>query len=184
MAPALLTAVDSASHVHLIVGSNPLAGARCTRSIEVGANPILIAPEDATLHYGLVKRIEEGEVKWLKRSFQEDDLTTLGRTEVDGVVDAVFVTAGGKHGQSMCHSFHAQTLSNTLQAHKYPTFAAGYEFPSTSPMRPTSAHSHSSPHTPTVLYKLVSQHPAKVASCLLAYGERSHRRCHQIWATL
>ncbi|KAF3004161.1 hypothetical protein E8E13_005471 [Curvularia kusanoi] len=100
MAPALLTAVDSASHIHLIVGSNPLAGARCTRSIEVGANPILIAPEDATLHYGLVKRIEEGEVKWIKRSFQESDLTTLGRAEVDGVVDAVFVTAGGKQGQS------------------------------------------------------------------------------------
>ncbi|KAJ4362244.1 uroporphyrin-III C-methyltransferase [Ascochyta clinopodiicola] len=100
MAPALLTAVDSASHIHLIVGSNPLAGARCTRSIEVGALPILIAPEEATLHYGLVKRIEDGQVKWLKRSFQEEDLTTLGRAEVDGVVDAVFVTAGGKQGQS------------------------------------------------------------------------------------
>ena len=96
MAPALLTAVDSASHVHLIIGSNPLAAARCTRSIEVGAKPILIAPEDATLHYGLAKRIEDGEVQWLRRSFCDDDLTTLGRPEVDRVVDAVFVTAGGK----------------------------------------------------------------------------------------
>ncbi|KAF1365708.1 uroporphyrin-III C-methyltransferase [Lizonia empirigonia] len=100
MPPALLTAVDSASHVHLIIGSNPLAAARCTRSIEVGANPVLIAPEDATLHYGLVKRIEDGQVKWLKRSFQDEDLTTLGRAEVDGVVDAVFVTVGGKQGNS------------------------------------------------------------------------------------
>lgn len=98
MAPALLTAVDATSHIHLIVGSNPLAGARCTRSIEVGAKPVLLAPEDATLHYGLAKRIEAGEVKWLKRSFTEDDLTTLGRAEVDGVVDAVFITAGGKNG--------------------------------------------------------------------------------------
>lgn len=97
MAPALLTAVDATSHIHLVVGSNPLAGARCARSIEVGAKPILLAPEDSTLHYGLVKRIEAGEVKWLKRSFVEEDLTTLGRPEVDGVVDAVFVTAGGKH---------------------------------------------------------------------------------------
>jgi len=97
MAPALLTAVDATSHIHLIVGSNPLAGARCARSIEVGAKPILLAPEDSTLHYGLVKRIEAGEVKWLKRSFKDDDLTTLGREEVDSVVDAVFVTAGGKH---------------------------------------------------------------------------------------
>jgi uroporphyrin-III C-methyltransferase len=97
MAPALLTAVDSTSHIHLIVGSNPLAGARCTRSIEVGAKPLLVVPEDATSHYGLAKRIDEGEVEWLKRDFRDDDLTSLGRDEVDHVVDAVFVTLGGKH---------------------------------------------------------------------------------------
>jgi uroporphyrin-III C-methyltransferase len=102
MAPALLTAVDCTSHVHLVVGSNPLAAARCARSIEVGAKPILIAPAEATLHYGLVRRIDEGEVQWLQRSFQEDDLTTLGRVDVDGVVDAVFVTAGGKQNLGMC----------------------------------------------------------------------------------
>jgi hypothetical protein len=96
MAPALLTAVDATAHIHLIVGSNPLAAARCSRAIEVGARPVLIAPEDSTLHYALVKRIDAGEVKWLRRSFQDADLTTLGRPEVDGVVDAVFVTAGGK----------------------------------------------------------------------------------------
>ncbi|KAF2488873.1 uroporphyrin-III C-methyltransferas-like protein [Lophium mytilinum] len=107
MAPALLTAVDSTSHIHLIVGSNPLAGARCTRSIEVGAKPFLVAPEDASLHYGLSKRIEEGEVEWMKRAFRDSDLTTLGRDEVDHVVDAVFVTLGGKnplstHISSLC----------------------------------------------------------------------------------
>ncbi|CAK1359218.1 putative uroporphyrinogen-III C-methyltransferase [Cercospora beticola] len=96
MSPALLTAVDSTAHVHLIVGSNPLAGARISRSLEVGATPILIAPESATLHYGLAKRIEEHAVQWVKRDFEETDLTTLGRDEVDHVVDAVFVTAGGK----------------------------------------------------------------------------------------
>ena len=51
MTPALLTAVDSTSHVHLIVGSNPLASARIARSIEVGAIPKLVAPEDAVVHY-------------------------------------------------------------------------------------------------------------------------------------
>ncbi|KAF7564611.1 CysG, Uroporphyrinogen-III methylase [Pyrenophora tritici-repentis] len=100
MAPALLTAVDATSHIHLIIGSNPLAAARCSRSIEVGAKPILLAPEDSTLHYGLAKRIEAGQVHWVKRSFQEEDLTTLGRAEVDGVVDAVFVTAAGKQASS------------------------------------------------------------------------------------
>ena len=103
MAPALLTAVDSTSHVHLVVGSNPLAAARCARSLEVGAKPILVAPADATLHYGLVRRIDEGEVQWLQRSFQEDDLTTLGRMDVDRVVDAVFVTAGGKQSLGPYH---------------------------------------------------------------------------------
>lgn len=100
MAPALLTAIDSASHIHLIIGSNSLAGARCSRSLEVGANPLVIAPEDATVHYALMKRIDDGEVKWIRRSFQEDDLKTLGRSEVDGIVDAVFVTAGGKQSQT------------------------------------------------------------------------------------
>jgi uroporphyrin-III C-methyltransferase len=101
MGSALLTAVDSTSHIYLIVGSNPLAGARCTRSLDVGAKPIVVAPEGQTVHYSLMKRIEEGEVQWLKRDFLEEDLTTLGRAEVDGVVDAVFVTAGGKQIQSM-----------------------------------------------------------------------------------
>lgn len=96
MPPALLTAVDSTSHVHLIVGSNPLAGARCSRALEVGAKPILIAPETSNIHYGLAKRIEENAVQWIKRDFEETDLTTLGREEVDHVVDAVFVTTGGK----------------------------------------------------------------------------------------
>lgn len=100
MSPALLTAVDSTSHVHLIVGSNPLAGTRCNKSIEVGAIPILIAPENATIHYGLAKRIEEGAVQWLKKEFEESDLTSLGREEVANVVDAVFVTSGGKSAAS------------------------------------------------------------------------------------
>lgn len=99
--PALLTAVDSTQHVHLIIGSNPLAGARCTRSLEVGAKPKLVAPEDATLHYGLMKRIEDGQVEWLKRKYHDDDLQTVGREEVDHFVDAVFVTLGARHPLSM-----------------------------------------------------------------------------------
>ncbi|KAK4495478.1 hypothetical protein PRZ48_013809 [Zasmidium cellare] len=94
--PALLTAVDSTAHVQLIIGSNPLAGARCSKALEVGAKPILIAPATANIHYGLAKRIEENAVQWIKRDFEETDLTTLGREEVDHVVDAVFVTSGGK----------------------------------------------------------------------------------------
>ncbi|KAF2105056.1 uroporphyrin-III C-methyltransferase [Rhizodiscina lignyota] len=97
MSPALLTAVESTGHVHLIVGSNPLAGARCAKSIEVGARPKLLAPADSDLPYTLAKRIEDGQVEWVKRDFNDEDLTTLGREEVDHVADAVFVTLGGDH---------------------------------------------------------------------------------------
>lgn len=92
MPPSLLTAVDSSHHVHLIIGSNPLAGARCARSIEVGATPKLVAPKDSIVHYGLRKRIDDGQVEWVEREFQDDDVTMLGRAAVDNVVDAVFVT--------------------------------------------------------------------------------------------
>lgn len=100
MAPPFLTALDSAGHVHLIVGSNPLASARCSKSIEVGAKPKVIAPADADFHYVLAKRIEDGEVEWIKKSFEDTDLSTLGRGEVDNVVDAVFVTVNGKNALS------------------------------------------------------------------------------------
>lgn len=102
MAPALLTAVDSTRHVHLVIGSNPLAGARCTKSLEVGAVVKLIAPAEAELHYGLLKRIEEKQVEWIQRDFKDEDLKTLGREEVDNVVDGVFVTLGPRHPTSEC----------------------------------------------------------------------------------
>lgn len=107
MAPALLTAVDSTAHVHLIVGSNSLASARCAKSLEVGAIPIVVAPDGESLHYSLVKRIEDGTVRWIKRDFLDDDLMTLGREEIDTVVDCVFVTTGGRsssgvHISSLC----------------------------------------------------------------------------------
>ena len=102
MAPApLLTAVDASSQVHLIIGSNPLAASRCTKCLEVGAEPIIIAPEETEMHYTLTQRIEEGVVRWIRRSFIDDHLKTLGRAEVDGVVDTVFVTATGDDALSM-----------------------------------------------------------------------------------
>ena len=96
MTPALLTRVDCSNHIHLIIGSNPLAGARCSRSVEVGAKPKLIAAENASIHYGITKRIEAGEVEWMKSDFKDEHLTTLGRPEVDCVVDAVFVTLSNR----------------------------------------------------------------------------------------
>lgn len=156
MAPALLTAIDSTSHVHLIVGSNPLAGARCTRSVEVGAKPILIAPENATLHYGLARRIDDGEVQWLKRDFKDEDLTSLGRSEVEGVVDAVFVTTGGKQALSEYRrlSLYQGLLELTGdQALTFRACAAAFAYQSTSPTRRTYAPLPFCPRTPTALCK-------------------------------
>lgn len=131
MAPiSLLTAVDSTSHIHLVVGSNPLAAARCAKSLEVGAKPLLIALESADLHYSLQKRINSGEVEWLKKSFEDEDVLRLGREEVNGVVDAVFVTLGQRDPLSKlltdpgsvlltvnrrAHISNLQTKSNTSQ---------------------------------------------------------------------
>ncbi|PKS09617.1 hypothetical protein jhhlp_004235 [Lomentospora prolificans] len=104
---SLLAALNCTSATHLIIGSNPLAGARCTQSLHAGANPVVIAPATADVHYGLQKHIDAGTVKWLQREFKDEDLFTLGREEVDRVVDAVFVTVGARsplsaHISSLC----------------------------------------------------------------------------------
>lgn len=100
MMVSLLAAVDATAHIHLIVGSNPLAAARCTTSLAAGATAIVIAPESADIHYALQKRIDAKEVRWLKKDFEETDLSTLGRDEVLGYVDAVFVTYGPRDPRS------------------------------------------------------------------------------------
>ncbi|KAI1430510.1 uroporphyrin-III C-methyltransferase [Xylaria sp. CBS 124048] len=93
---SLLTAVNAESHVHLVIGSNPLAATRCGQSLAVGASPVLIAPETTEFHYALQKQIDDGKVKWVRETFQESHLSTLGREDVGHVVDAVFVTSGPK----------------------------------------------------------------------------------------
>jgi uroporphyrin-III C-methyltransferase len=90
----MLVAVSATSHIHLIIGSTSIAASRCTKSLQAGAKPIVIAPETEDVHFSLRDQIEQGSVQWIKREFQDEDLTTLGREEVDHVVDAVFVTLG------------------------------------------------------------------------------------------
>ena len=106
MPSPLLTSLDCENHVHLIIGSNPLASARCSKSIEVGAKPKVIAPADADVHYVLGKKIEDGEVEWIKKNYEDADLSRLGREEVDFVVDAVFVTSGGSSAISTFSTTH------------------------------------------------------------------------------
>lgn len=96
---SLLTAQHCTGHVHLILGANPLAASRAASSLAAGAKPILIAPvppsssSPAELHYSLAALIASGRLAHLPRAFEAGDLFALGRPEVDGVVDAVFVTS-------------------------------------------------------------------------------------------
>lgn len=97
-----MVACNAQSQTHLIIGCSSLAAARCARSLEVGARPIVVAPETADVHFSLAEHISKGTAQLISREFKDDDLTTLGREEVDGVVDAVFVTLGGQHTLSTC----------------------------------------------------------------------------------
>ena len=111
---SLLTAIDSTSHIHLIVGANSLAAARCAKSLDVGAKPLLIAPETAELHHSLQKRIEANEVRWLAKAFEDDDVLRLGREEIGRVVDAVFVTLKPRDPTSrqLSQTLHPDTYRN------------------------------------------------------------------------
>ncbi|KAF8242507.1 uroporphyrin-III C-methyltransferase [Wilcoxina mikolae CBS 423.85] len=89
----LLTSQNSHGHIHFVIGRSPIAAARVQKSREAGAAVKLIAPE-GELPYGLQRRIEDGGVEWVRRRFEDKDLETLGREEVDGVVDLVWVVDG------------------------------------------------------------------------------------------
>ncbi|KAK1244617.1 hypothetical protein MKX07_003416 [Trichoderma sp. CBMAI-0711] len=92
---SMLAGLNCTDNIHLVVGTNPLAAARCAQSLAAGAHPIVVAPQTAELHYGLQRRIDDGSVKWVREAFADEHLFRLGRQEVGGVVDAVFVTAAG-----------------------------------------------------------------------------------------
>ncbi|KAJ5525859.1 hypothetical protein N7494_012509 [Penicillium frequentans] len=96
-AAPFMTAWNVESQIHLIIGATSLAAARCAKSLEAGAKPVVLAPETADIHFTLNEHIANGSVQLLRRDFQDDDLTALGREEVDRVVDAVFVTSGGNN---------------------------------------------------------------------------------------
>ena len=108
----MLTAHDATGHVHLILGSNAITHNRCQRSLDVQAKPIVFFGEDAAVHYALQEKVASGSVDVLKRDFQDSDLTTLGRAEIENVVDAVFVTSGRS-----CARSTAPSLSMSLPSH-------------------------------------------------------------------
>ncbi|KAK4063465.1 uncharacterized protein Triagg1_9342 [Trichoderma aggressivum f. europaeum] len=99
----LLAGLNCTGNIHLVIGTNPLAAARCAQSLGAGAHPIVVAPETAELHYGLQQKIDDGSVKWVREEFEDEHLFRLGRQEVGRVVDAVFVTAGASRDELASH---------------------------------------------------------------------------------
>jgi uroporphyrin-III C-methyltransferase len=104
---SLLTATDARSHIHLIIGTNSLAATRTSQSLSAGASPILISPvPDQPLHHTLQTHISSGSLIWHQHQVTETDILTLGRPEVNNIVDAVFITTPdlelGKRVSAFC----------------------------------------------------------------------------------
>ena len=109
----LLTSADCTHHVHLIVGDNGIAAKRATRSLEAGATCFLLSPKNVQeLDFNLKDLIENAKITHVPRQFQEEDLKTFGRMEVDCVVDMVFVTLSplDKQGRSFLTSIDISIL--------------------------------------------------------------------------
>ncbi|GEQ66938.1 hypothetical protein JCM33374_g601 [Metschnikowia sp. JCM 33374] len=89
----LLASLNCSNEVHLVVGGNSnIAALRVNSIIASGANPILVQNSPIeTFPISLQDLISGGKVTLLQNDFKPEFLTTLGRAEIDGVVDKVFV---------------------------------------------------------------------------------------------
>lgn len=88
---ALLAALSCAHERHLVVAStNSFPLVRVQAVLKTGARPVLVGP--GPLPQGLQQLLENGSIDHVARDFGLPDLDTLGRPEVGGVVDRVFVS--------------------------------------------------------------------------------------------
>ncbi|ODV95853.1 hypothetical protein PACTADRAFT_49296 [Pachysolen tannophilus NRRL Y-2460] len=90
----LLASLCCKGEVHLVVGVSVLSAFRINSILESGARPVLVSSKkiDEKFPANLQEQIDNGRVSWVSRDFGEKDLITLGRQEVDHIVDKVFVT--------------------------------------------------------------------------------------------
>ncbi|KAI5295195.1 hypothetical protein KEM52_002087 [Ascosphaera acerosa] len=88
-------------------------------SLNAGASPVIIAAnrdQQAGTPLALLAEEEGSRVRWIDREFQDDDLTQLGRDDVDCVVDAVFVTLPPAHPTSEYFIDLLYSLARTREA--------------------------------------------------------------------
>ncbi|KAK9459278.1 tetrapyrrole methylase [Lipomyces oligophaga] len=97
--PSLLISRNCADEIHLIVGGSAVSLSRAAKLLDCGASKVItICPEPSVSeswnsNASTLEKDSNGRFLWIKREFRPQDLTTLGRSEVDHVVDAVFVAA-------------------------------------------------------------------------------------------
>lgn len=104
--PGLLTSQNIKGHVFLVIGTSALTLTRVQTLLDYEAVPIVITelqlpsislkksqlPEHTAAK--LAELESDGKINWIKdREYAWTDLETLGRPEVQGFVDGVFVTA-------------------------------------------------------------------------------------------
>lgn len=90
----LLASLSCKDEVHLVVGGiSNIAALRVNSILACGALPILVQDTDLdNFPISLQEHIHEQRVKWIKQNFAKEHLITLGRADVDNIVDKVFVT--------------------------------------------------------------------------------------------
>ncbi|EGW33413.1 methionine metabolism [Spathaspora passalidarum NRRL Y-27907] len=105
--PSLLASLISTGETHLVIGYSNVASIRITSIIESGASPILITNKGTIFTPSVQQYQEDGKLEIIYDDLKIDNirnsLKTLGREEVDGIVDRVFVSL-----PSGCHLLKKQ----------------------------------------------------------------------------
>lgn len=90
----LLASLSCKGETHLVVGGNSnIAALRINLILDSGAKALLVHDaEFESFPLSLQDHIEGKRVLWIRKKYSSELLTTLGRDEVENVVDRVFVT--------------------------------------------------------------------------------------------
>lgn len=100
--PALLTAQNVTDRVYLVVGFSTLTISRIRTIVEHGAIPVVVGFDglDETAR-GKLSELEVENLTILDSAFDLNQLSTVGRKEIEGYVDGVFVTISGNSDEKV-----------------------------------------------------------------------------------
>ena len=89
----LLASLKCSDDIHLIIGASNVASLRINSILEAGAKPILISNQPSEkFPKSIQDNIAKGNLKHIEKEYENGDFSSLGRSEVDNIVDRVFVT--------------------------------------------------------------------------------------------